>query len=45
MDSGSPERPMVQVDNEVRPMTDDEYELWVSTVSSKSGAPEEWQPE
>ena len=40
MESEIPERPFVQVDDVVRPMTDEEYELWLSTVGSKSGAPE-----
>lgn len=37
MDTTTPfdERPNIQIDDEVRPMTDEEYEEWLSRPESK----------
>ena len=40
MDTAQPERPLVQVNDFVRPMTDDEYADYVADVISRPGNPE-----
>ncbi len=40
MDTELPKRPLVQIDELVREMTDEEYQFWLTEIASKSGAPE-----
>ena len=40
MDLELPDRPLVQIDDVVRPMTDEEYVDYVTNVTSRPGNPE-----
>ena len=45
MDTEQPERPLIQIDDEIRQMNDEEYAWWLAEIASKPGAIEETQPE
>lgn len=40
MDTDSPDLPLVQIDDLVRPMTEEEYADYVANVTSRPGGPE-----